>query len=289
MPRPARFSRLPLPTRPRALLTSLPVLFVLLGAALAGTLASTTGCATSGVNQGDINVLSYQEEWQLGDRLSKDLAGKLHLVKNRAALAYVDRVGQRLVAQTELHGLPWHFHIVADPEVNAFNIPGGHVYVNTGLIAAAGDVAEFSGVMAHEIGHGVARHGTEQLTRAYGLQILSSMVLGKSPPAYQQILAQVAGTGAMARFSRDAEDEADSLGVRYMAAAGYDPKGMGDMFRVLLQRRKSRPGTVGQFFSTHPLTEERIQHVDALAAQIDRSGLTRHDKGYQRLHDRFAE
>ena len=280
--------KLPTLRAPRATLTALSALTVAL-VVLAGALVTTSGCATSGVNKGDLNLMSYQEEWQLGDRLSKDLAGKLDLVQNRAALNYVNRVGQRLVARTELRNLPWTFHIVNDPEVNAFNIPGGHVYVNTGLIAAAGDVAEFSGVMAHEIGHGVARHGTEQLTRAYGLQIVAGLVLGENPPAYEQILAQIAGTGAMAKFSRDAEREADQLGVRYMAGAGYDPEGMADMFRVLLQRRESRPGTVGQFFSTHPLTEDRIRSVEAEAAQIDRSGLTRHDRGYQQLRGRFTE
>ena len=280
--------KLPTLRAPRAPLTALSALTVAL-VVLAGALVTTSGCATSGVNKGDINLMSYQEEWQLGDRLSKDLAGKLDLVQNRAALNYVNRVGQRLVARTELRNLPWTFHIVNDPEVNAFNIPGGHVYVNTGLIAAAGDVAEFSGVMAHEIGHGVARHGTEQLTRAYGLQIAAGLVLGENPPAYEQILAQIAGTGAMAKFSRNAEREADQLGVRYMAGAGYDPQGMADMFRVLLQRRESRPGTVGQFFSTHPLTEDRIRSVEAEAAQIDRSGLTRHDRGYQQLRGHFTE
>ena len=280
-----------LPTPPphhRLFRLTWPAVAVLL-IVLAGALVATAGCATSGVNKGDVNLLSYQEEWQLGERLSNDLRGKLDLVQNRAALDYVNRVGQQLVAQTELRNLPWHFHIVNDPEVNAFDIPGGHVYVNTGLIAAAGDVAEFSGVMAHEIGHGVARHGSEQLTRAYGLQLVAGLVLGENPPAYEQILAQIAGTGAMAKFSRDAESEADRLGVRTMAAAGYDPEGMADMFRVLLQRRKSRPGTVGQFFATHPLTEDRIRSVEAEAARIDRSGLTRHDRGYQQLRNRFAE
>jgi len=256
---------------------------------LAGCLVATSGCATSGVNQGDINVLSYQEEWQLGQRLSQDLRGKLKLVDDPAALEYVTGVGEQIVAQTELRGLPWHFHIVQSPEVNAFNIPGGHVYVNTGLIAAADNVAEFSSVLSHEIAHGVARHGTEQLTRAYGLQLLAGLVLGENPPAYEQILAQLAATGAMAKYSRAAETEADRLGVDYMARAGYDPEGMADMFRVLLERRQSRPGSVGQFFATHPLTEARIRTVEALAAQIDRSGLTRTDRGYQQLRKRLGD
>ena len=196
-------------------------------------------------------------------------------------------MGQQLVNQTEMRNLPWKFHIVADDEVNAFNIPGGQVYVNTGLIHAADNVAEFSGVMAHEIAHGVSRHGTEQLTRAYGLQIVAGLVLGENPPVYQQILAQIAGTGAVARFSRSAESEADQLGVAYMARAGYDPIGMATMFEELLQQRKSRPGAVQQFFSTHPLTEDRIKAVRAAAAKIDRSGLRTRDSGYQDMRKRL--
>lgn len=248
-----------------------------------------TGCASTGVNQGDVNLLSYEEEWQLGNRLAGDLRQKLDLVQDRRALAYVRGIGNKIVAQTELRKLPWKFHIVRDPAVNAFAIPGGHVYINTGLIAAADTVAELSSVMAHEVSHGVARHGTEQLTRAYGLQLVGGLVLGENPPAYQQILAQIAGGGAMARFGRGAEREADTLGVRYMTAAGYDPEGMVDMFQELLERRRSRPGAVAQFFSSHPLTEERIEAVKAEVARLDRPGLTRDDQGYQRIRRRLAD
>ncbi len=262
---------------------------VLATALLVPLLLLLSACASTGVNRGDVNLLSYEEEWALGDRLARDLRGKLDLVRDRSALRYVSGVGQGIVDQTQLRNLPWEFHIVRNPEVNAFAIPGGHVYVHTGLIGAADTVAEFSGVMAHEIAHGVARHGTEQLTQAYGLQLLAGLVLGENPPAYQQILAQIAGTGAMAKFGRNAEREADSLGVRYMAAAGYDPQGMANMFRELLRRRERRPGAVGQFFSTHPLTEERIRSVETMAGRIDRSGLTRRDRGYQRLRDRLTD
>jgi predicted Zn-dependent protease len=251
-------------------------------------LAVLAACATTGINRGDVNLVSLDEEWQLGRQLERDLQGKLKLVHDRATLDYVNRVGRRIVAQTELRDRRWEFHVVADPEVNAFNIPGGHVYVNTGLIAAAGDAAQFAGVMAHEIGHGVARHATEQLTAAYGLQIVAGAVLGKDPAAYQRILAQVAGAGALAKYGRDAEREADGLGVRYMAAAGYDPDGMAAMFQRLLEQRRRRPSSVERFFSSHPLTEERIAYVEREAAKVDRPGLTRSEPGFQDVRRRLA-
>lgn len=254
-------------------------------AVVAGTMGA---CASTGVNQGDLNLVSLEEEWQLGAQLERDLQGKLNLVNDRAALSYVNQLGRQIVAQTEMRNLPWKFHIVADPEINAFNIPGGHVYVNTGLIGAADNAAELAGVMAHEISHGVARHGTEQLTRAYGIQIVGGLLLGQNPAAYEQILAQIAAGGALASFSRDAEREADALGVRYMAGAGYDPEGLATMFEELFQRRQRQPGAVEQFFSTHPLTENRIQEVRQMRREIGASGLRMNDSGFANAKQRVA-
>jgi predicted Zn-dependent protease len=190
------------------------------------------------------------------------------LVRDATLVNYVSRIGQRLVQQTELAQAPWEFHVVSDPQVNAFNIPGGHVYVNTGLICANDNVAELVGVMAHEISHGVARHGTEQLSKAYGANIIVGLALGGNPPIYQQLLAQIIAGGTFAKFSRDAENEADDLGVLYMYNAGYDPHGMVTMFQELISRRESRPGSVQSFFSSHPLTEDRIERVRGRIQQL---------------------
>lgn len=261
---------------------------VLAGIALLGSVLGSTGCATSGVNQGDVNLVSLEDEWKLGDRLARDIAAQVDLVEDRQALAYVNRVGRRIVAQTEMANLPWTFHIVADREVNAFNTPGGHVYVNSGLVLAADDVAEFAGVLSHEIAHGVARHATEQLTQAYGLNILASLALGENPKVYEQILAQVLGGGALASFSRDAEREADTLGVRYMYEAGYDPDGMVRIFEQLLQKRRRQPGTVEKFFATHPLTENRIRAVQQQISGLGPTrGLTSRDEDFRRLQRRL--
>jgi predicted Zn-dependent protease len=251
-------------------------------ALLAATLvlASALGlaCATSGVNAGDFNVVSLEQEWQLGAQLEKDLAKQLKLVRNGNAVSYLNRVGNQVVDQTEMADLPWKFHLVDDPAVNAFNIPGGHVYVYTGLVEAAPDAAAFAGVLAHEVGHGLARHGTEQLTKAYGLNVVAGLLLGQNPAVYEQILAQILAGGAFARFSRSDEREADELGVRYSYEAGYDPMGLPRMLRVLLDQRQRSPGRVERFFATHPLTEERIEHTQQLASSLE--GGRRQDEGF---------
>lgn len=240
-------------------------------------LFALSGCATTGVNRGDVNLISMEEEWQLGRQLEQDLNRELRLVNDGTANAYIERIGQQIVRQTELADVPWSFHIVDDPAINAFNTPGGNVYVNTGLILAADNVAQLVGVMSHEIAHGVARHGTERLTKAYGLNIGAGLLLGSDPSAYEQVLAQIAGTGAIAKFSRNDEREADELGVRYMYQAGYDPEGMAQMFEHLLEERQGRPGAVAQFFSTHPLTERRIRDVRRAANQLPGRSLTMQD------------
>jgi beta-barrel assembly-enhancing protease len=258
-------------------------------AVVALTVILVGACASSGVNRGQFNIISLEEEWRLGQQLERDIARQLPLVEDRAALAYVNAVGQRIVRQTELAQLPWRFHIVAGKDVNAFNIPGGHVYVNSGLISTAGDVSEFAAVLAHEISHGVSRHGTEQLSRAYGINALGSVLLGQNPKMYEQILAQVLAQGSMARFSRSAENEADRLGVRYMYEAGYDPNGMVKMFRRLLEQRRRQPSSVERFFSTHPLTEDRITSVQRdISALPQRAGLTSRDPEYQQLQSRVS-
>jgi predicted Zn-dependent protease len=234
---------------------------------VAGSVA-LAACASAGPNKGQLNLVSLQEEWQLGDQLSRDVARQMRLVNDPAANEYLNLIGQRLAATTYYRDLPWHFHIVQDPAINAFNIPGGHVYVNTGLIKATDNVAELASVVGHELGHGVARHGTEMLTKQYGFGIVAGLVLGNNPAIYQQILAQIVAGGLFAKYGRDAEREADRIGIQEMDDAGYDPTGMVTMFQELLAAQKSEPGAVGKFFASHPLTEERITNARAQIATL---------------------
>jgi len=248
----------------------------------------SAGCGSSG-GAGNFNLISIDEEWQLGQQLAQEVAGQVKFNTDPTLNAYIRNVGQKLVAATPapFNSLPWDFHVVQDPSLNAFAIPGGHVYVNTGLIAAAENASELAGVMAHEINHVVARHSTEQISRQYGISILAGLVLGQNAGQLQQIAAQLIAGGAMARFSREAEQEADELGIKTMAAAGYNPAGMAAMFRLLLAQEKSHPGKVEQFFATHPTTESRVQDAEKRAAQIGNRGVT-DEPGFQEAKSRAA-
>jgi predicted Zn-dependent protease len=249
----------------------------------AGSLALVSllalSCATSGVNSGDFNLISLDEEWQLGAQLERDMSKQVKLVRSGRAADYLNRVGHAIVGQTEMRDREWTFHLVDDPAVNAFNIPGGHVYVNTGLVEAAPDAAAFAGVLAHEIGHGVARHGTEQLTKAYGINIIGGVLLGENPAVYEQILAQILAGGAVARFSRADEREADEIGVRYSWEAGYDPMGLARMLEVLAREAQRNPNRIERFFSTHPMTEDRVTATQQMASSLD--GGRRDDQGFE--------
>jgi predicted Zn-dependent protease len=245
--------------------------------ALAVVLASllAAGCGSSG-GAGDFNLISIDEEWQLGNQLAQDVAKQVQLNNDAAANAYIRSIGERIVQQAAppFNQLPWDFHVVNDEAINAFAIPGGHVYVNTGLIKNARNASELAGVMAHEISHVLARHSTEQISRQYGLSVIAGAVLGQNPGQMSQIAAQLIAGGALARFSRDAEREADNLGIQAMAAAGFNPNGMASMFELLLEHQKTQPSRVEQFFATHPLTEDRIRDARSRAAQLGNRGIT---------------
>jgi len=248
--------------------------------AAACALLATAGCATFG----GANYVSLEEEWQLGRQLEADLNGRLDLVNDAALQRYVNDMGQRMVRQTNMRELPWRFHVVRDADINAFNVPGGLVYVHTGLLAKSGSAAEFAGALAHEIGHGVARHGTQRLSQAQEANILAAIVLGRNPGAVAQIGAQVAAAGAFARFSRDDEREADQLAVELMAATGYNPEGLARLLERLMQEGAGGGG----FFSSHPNPEERVRNVRTFARDVSRSGLRMDESGFATVRTRAA-
>ncbi|HYE95579.1 MAG TPA: M48 family metallopeptidase [Rubricoccaceae bacterium] len=240
------------------------------------------GCATLG----GANYVSLEQEWQMGQQIEAQLASELDLVNDRTLTNYVNRIGQQLVRQTTLGNRPWRFYVVNDDRVNAFNVPGGLVYVHTGLIARAGSAAELVGAMAHEVAHGALRHGTRRMSQAYEANVIAGAVLGRNPGIAQQVAAQVVATGAFARFSRADENEADRIGVPIMAQAGYDPEGLARMLERLLEDNQRDPGAVGRFFSTHPTTRERVANVRALARSVNRSGLRMNDGDFAAARSR---
>lgn len=214
------------------------------------------GCGSAGGAGG----VSIEEEWQAGQQLAAQVEQQVRLVRDPAALSYLRNISERLHQQTPMANLPFNYYIVDDNSINAFAIPGGHIYVNRGLIAQADHENMLVGVLAHEMIHVVNRHAVKQMNQANTINTIGSILLGN-----QGQLAQIAGSivagGAMARFSRADEKEADDRGLELMVAAGYNPQGMLDMFQKLLAMDQGPGGRVAQFFANHPGTQDRINDI----------------------------
>lgn len=252
-------------------------------AAMAVLMVVALGCAST-AGGGGFNLVSLDQEWGMRNDLQSQVEQQARVIDS----SYLDTVGRRIAAQTPLGNRRWDFDIVQDSTVNAFNLPGGLVYVNSGLIAEADTLSELAGVLAHEIGHGASRHGTQLMTRAYGYNAIAGLLLGRNPSQGKQIAAQILGTGILTRYSRTAENEADRLGVRYTYAAGYDPEGMVGFYGEMLDMRRRQPSKVEQLFSSHPLTEDRIRNIRAEASRLPRrSSLTNDTSNFQRFRSQF--
>ena len=233
-------------------------------------------------------ALSIQDEWRLGQQMEAQVAQEVRLVNDPQALAYVRMVGERIHAVTPQANLPYTFHIVDDTSVNAFSLPGGHVYINTGLIAQADHANMLAAVLAHESAHVTQRHIAKKISQVQGIEVIGAILLGQNPGVLSQIAAQIIAGGAMARFSRADEKEADDVGLEYLAAAGYDPHGMLDMFEKLLSLERSSPGTVARFFQDHPGTQDRVNDISGRISKMGRTSGTVDDPEYQVIRRRLG-
>lgn len=223
------------------------------------------GCATTDF-LGGFNLISTSEEKQLGVQLSDQIGKESQEILDKDIIAYVQAVGQKLVSVSNKPTDPYIFHVLQDPSVNAFAIPGGHLYVNSGLIAAAASEAELAAVIGHELGHSEKRHPTQNMSRAMGTQVVMGMLLGKESGALQQTAANLIANGALSAYSRSAEREADSIAVYLLNRSGYDPMAMVTFFEKLLEIEKQQGGSsIGiSLFSSHPDTVERIDNAKKL-------------------------
>jgi predicted Zn-dependent protease len=234
-----------------------------LALALGGSMA-VGGCAPA---------INTQQEVQLGAQQAQQINRQLPLVQDRAINGYINQLGQSIARGADPRGIPYRFYVVNSNQVNAFAIPGGHVYVNRGLIERADNVSELAGVLGHEIAHVTERHGIEQWQRAQranlGLSVLYGVLLGRQPGTLERVGVQAAGGAVFARYGRDAEREADLRGIEFVTRAGIHPRGMVTFFQELLAERRRSPSRLEQWFSTHPLTEERIANTSQAVAALN--------------------
>ena len=209
-----------------------------------------------------VNFYSLAKEIQLGKQLAAEIERNAKIVDDPVIAEYVNRIGQNIVRNSDAK-VPFTIKVIDSDEVNAFALPGGYFYVNTGLIELAEDEAELAGVMAHEIAHVAARHGTRSATRAQLIQYASIPLLfigGWAGYGIQQA-ANFAIPMTMLKFSRAFEKDADFLGVQYMYKAGYDPASMVQFFERLKAKQKQNKNAIARAFSSHPLTKDRIKAV----------------------------
>jgi len=220
---------------------------------------------------GGINFYSLEKEIAIGKQLAQEVERQAKLVNDPIVAEYVNRVGQNLVRNSDAK-VPFTIKVLDSEEVNAFALPGGFFFVNSGLILKADNEAELAGVMAHEIAHVAARHGTRQATRGEIAQIAMIAASIAVPYGWTGYAAMQGANLAIPlgflKFSRGFESEADMLGLEYMYKTGYDPTAFVDFFEKIQTLEKRKPGTMSKVFSTHPPTDDRIAAAQKNIATI---------------------
>jgi hypothetical protein len=202
---------------------------------------------------------SLETEIRLGKQYSMMVENSVKMVQDPVVNEYVNRIGQNLVRNSDAQ-VPFTIKVIDSDEVNAFALPGGFFYVNSGLILAADEEAELAGVMAHEISHVAARHAMRQMTRANIAQIATIPLIFLGGGIGYGIY-EASGLGlplTFMKFQRNFEAEADYLGLQYMYKTGYDPQAFISFFEKIQAKEKKKPGTIAKAFASHPQTPDRI-------------------------------
>ena len=205
------------------------------------------------------NWYSIETEVKMGKQYSMQVESSVKLVQDPVVTEYVNRIGQNLVRNSDAQ-VPFTIKVIDSDEINAFALPGGFFYVNSGLILAADEEAELAGVMAHEISHVCARHAMRQMTRANIAQLATIPLIFVGGGIGYGIY-EASGVGlplTFMKFQRNFEAEADYLGLQYMYKTGYDPQAFISFFEKIQAKEKKKPGTISKAFATHPQTPDRI-------------------------------
>ncbi len=218
-----------------------------------------------------INFYSIEKEIALGKQLAAEVERNAKIVDDPVIAEYVNRVGQNLVRNSDAR-VPFTIKVIDSDEINAFALPGGYFYVNSGLVKLAGGEAELAGVMAHEIAHVAARHGTKQATKGQitNLATIPLIFLGGWTGYGIRQAAGLAVPLTFLKFSRNFEREADFLGVQYLYKTGYDPASMIQFFERLKaqKKKKTSKSKIAKVFKTHPLTEDRIKRIQKVIDEL---------------------
>ena len=230
---------------------------------------SAIGNRDVGGGKGIGNWYSLEREIAMGKEYAQQIEASVKFVQDALISEYVNRIGQNLVRNSDAR-VPFTIKVIDSSEINAFALPGGFFYVNSGLVLMADTEAELAGVMAHEIAHVAARHATRQMTRGQFAN-LASIPLIFVGGGLGYAIRTAAGFGlpmTFLTFSRGFEEEADYLGLQYLYATGYDPEAYISFFEKIQAKEKKKPGSLSKAFSTHPQTPDRLKKTQQHIATI---------------------
>jgi predicted Zn-dependent protease len=242
--------------------------------------------------------LSEEDELKLGAEVHEQLRKQHRFVNDSALNSYIDRLGQRLASRSARSNIPYRFFVIEDKSINAFATLGGYVYIHTGLIAATQNEAQLASVLGHEIGHIAARHGLENVKRAQKYSLIAGLIgaaagaAGRTAGNIGELAGSLIAGGALMKHSRDAEREADYLGLYDLQRAGYNTNGMVEMFEILNRIGGSSPDLLGPILRSHPPASERSANTRTEIVQYlqgsDRRG-SADSPEFQRVKARVGE
>jgi predicted Zn-dependent protease len=239
-----------------------------------------------------LNFYSLEQEMALGRQLSAEVARQAHLIDDPIVSEYINRLGQNLARNSDVT-FPVRFTLLEADEINAFTLPGGFIYVNTGTFRLSDNEAELASVMAHELGHAAARHATRQMTRGdlATLAQIPLLVSGGWAGLGARQAANAAMPMAFFKFSRNFESEADTLGLQYLWKTGYDPTAALDMFERIESTERRQPGAVSKLFRSHPLTPDRIAKTQKNIEEMlpERKEYVLNTSEYEDVRERLAD
>ena len=240
-----------------------------------------------------LNIFSPKEEVELGKQASYEIERSIRIYRDPVVHAYIDSLGQALVRASGMSQFRYYFKVVDAPEINAFALPGGYIYVNLGLIKAAETESELAGVIGHEIGHVEERHGGKKLTRLIGIGALVEFISGEGEQSLgRKIAGYFAGWGGglvALKYGREAERESDKFAIQCLLNAGVHPEGLASFFETLLELHKSQPSGVKVWFSTHPPTQSRVDFVRSEVAKLPSTiGLKKTSTRFNQIRTRVS-
>lgn len=251
------------------------------------------GCVATGPGgKTSLIIIPSSQEVAIGAGMAQELAQSETTLPDPEWQAYLNEVGQKIVAVCDRKDIEYHFTVIESDQINAFAAPGGFVYFYTGLLREMDNEAEMAAVMAHEISHVVARHGIKQVQASLGVAMAYDLAMGDND---SKLINTAVGIGLgllSAGYSRSHEREADDFGLTYLVRAGYDPSGMVGMLEKLAALGGASSSSVFEkLTSSHPETQERINNTRREAAQmkIDRSRLTLGQQRYLRMRARLPQ